>query len=81
MRIVLDAADQDAARGLLAGRPVRTDGPEMLLVEGVDGREVNAILGRAGVWARRIRVERPGLEEAFLQLTVAEEETNATAPR
>ncbi|GAA4639652.1 ABC transporter ATP-binding protein [Actinoallomurus vinaceus] len=81
VRVVLDAADRDAARGLLAGRPVRTDGPRTLLVEGADGREINAILGRAGVWARQIRVEHPGLEEAFLRLTVTEEETDATAPR
>jgi ABC-type multidrug transport system ATPase subunit len=80
VRIVLDEADRDRARELLAGRRVRTDGPEMLLVEEADGREINEALGRAGVWAREVLVERPGLEEAFLNLTV-EEDVHATAPR
>ncbi|MEV5754202.1 ABC transporter ATP-binding protein [Actinoallomurus sp. NPDC052308] len=80
-RVVLDEADRDRAREALAGRRFRTDAPGTLLVEEADGREVNEVLGRAGVWAREILVERPGLEEAFLTLTVAEEDGHATAAR
>ncbi|GAB3984594.1 ABC transporter ATP-binding protein [Actinoallomurus acanthiterrae] len=81
LRVVLDETDLDRAREALAGRTLRTDGPEALLVEGADGREVNRTLGNAGVWARQILVERPGLEEAFLTLTAAEEATDASTPR
>lgn len=81
VRVVLEEAELNAARTLLADWPVRTDGPEMLLVEGAGGREVNEALGRGGVWARQIRIERPGLEEAFLRLTVTEEKNDAPAAR
>ena len=81
VRVVLDEGEQDAARTLLNGWPVRADGPEMLVVEGAGGREVNERLGRGGLWARQIRIERPGLEEAFLRLTVTEEENHAPTPR
>jgi ABC-2 type transport system ATP-binding protein len=80
VRVVLDEAEQDAARELLAGWPVRTDGPETLMVDGAGGREVNEALGRGGLWARQIRIERLGLEEAFLRLTLNEED-HAPAPR
>lgn len=79
VRVVLDEIDQDAALRLLVGRPVRTDGPDTLLVQGADGRQLNETLGRAGIWAKQIRVERPGLEEAFLDLTI--KESDETAPR
>jgi ABC-2 type transport system ATP-binding protein len=69
VRVVLDPADQAAARGRLAGWPLRTDGPDALLVDRARGREVNRALGSGGVWAEQITVERPGLEEAFLHLT------------
>jgi ABC-2 type transport system ATP-binding protein len=78
VRVVLDPADQAAARGRLAGWRLRTDGPEALLVEGARGREVNRALGSGGVWADQITVERPGLEEAFLHLTG---EGGVAAPR
>jgi ABC-type multidrug transport system ATPase subunit len=79
VRVVLDEAERDAALTLLAGRPVRTDGPDTIVVQDAGGREVNEMLGRGGVWARQIRVERSGLEEAFLRLT--EEGDHAPAPR
>ncbi|MCH5676823.1 ABC transporter ATP-binding protein [Streptomyces gilvus] len=69
VRVVLDESEQDAARMLLARWPVRTEGRNTLVVDGPEGREVNAALGRGGVWARQIRVEHLGLEEAFLRLT------------
>ncbi|MCO5992006.1 ABC transporter ATP-binding protein [Actinoallomurus rhizosphaericola] len=81
VRVVLDEGDRDRAREVLAGRPARVDGPGTLLVEEADGREVNEALGRAGVWAREILVERPGLEEAFLTLTATEEDDRATPAR
>ncbi len=92
VRVVLDPADQPAARRLLggAGWPLRTDGPGALLVEGVGSREVNQVLGGGGVWAWQLLVERAGLEEAFLHLTddrtptpetTTEEVSDAAAPR
>jgi hypothetical protein len=81
VRVVLDEAEQDTARELLSGWPVRTDGPAALMVDGAGGREVNEALGRGGLWARQIRVERPGLEAAFLRLTLNEEENDAPSPR
>jgi ABC-2 type transport system ATP-binding protein len=80
VRVVLDRTERAAAFALLAGRPVRTDGPDTIVVEDSGGREVNELLGRAGLWARQIRVERPGLEEAFLRLTEKEGD-DAPAPR
>ena len=90
VRVVLEVADQPSAQTLLAGAgwPLRTDGPDALLVEAADGREVNQALGRGGVWARQLLVERPGLEEAFLHLIDAPidkattgEVSDAAAPR
>jgi ABC-2 type transport system ATP-binding protein len=81
VRVVLDEAEQDAALRLLTDWPVRTDGPEMVVVDDAGGREVNQALARGGLWARQIRIERPGLEEAFLRLTVNKEENDASAPR
>ncbi len=76
-----DPADQPAALALLARWPTRADGPDALLVEGGDGRAVNELLGRAGIWARQIVLERPGLEEAFLELTGHPEVDHAAGPR
>jgi ABC-2 type transport system ATP-binding protein len=80
VRVVLDEADHDTALRLLARWPVRTEGPGTLVVDDTEGREVNEALGRGGVWARQVRVERPGLEEAFLRLTATEEDRDALAP-
>jgi ABC-2 type transport system ATP-binding protein len=83
VRIILDGGDQAAARGRLAGWPLRSDGPDALLVEGSRGREVNRALGSGGVWAHQITVERLGLEEAFLHSTDdgEGEARDAIAPR
>jgi ABC-2 type transport system ATP-binding protein len=70
VRVVLAPSDQEAARTLLTARfPVRAEGPDSLVVGGGDGHAVNELLGRGDVWAHQIRVERSGLEDAFLQLT------------
>jgi ABC-2 type transport system ATP-binding protein len=79
VRVVLAPADQPTARTLLARWPLRTDGPDTLLVEAPDGGEVNEALGRGGVWARQVLVEHPGLEETFLHLTGSEGVRDATA--
>jgi ABC-2 type transport system ATP-binding protein len=69
VRVVVSEHDQPLARRLLARWPLRTDGPDTLLVDHVNAREVNEALGCGGVWAIEVSVERVGLEEAFLQLT------------
>jgi hypothetical protein len=76
---VVDPADVPAALALLPHS--RPEGPDGLLVEAVDGRAVNEALGRAGIWAHQIVLERPRLEEAFLELTGPPEVDHATAPR
>jgi ABC-2 type transport system ATP-binding protein len=79
LRVVVDPADVPTALALLPH--ARPDGPGGLLVEAVDGRAVNEVLGRAGIWAHQIVLERPRLEEAFLELTGPPEVDHAAAPR
>jgi ABC-2 type transport system ATP-binding protein len=79
LRVVIDPADVPAALALLPH--ARPDGPDRLLVEAVDGRAVNEVLGQAGIWAHQIVLERPRLEEAFLELTGPPEVDHAAAPR
>jgi ABC-2 type transport system ATP-binding protein len=85
VRVAVSKGEQPRARSLLSRWPVRTEGPDILLVDHADGREINEVLGRGGVWAAGITVERVGLEEAFLHLTAdpidAEESNDATAAR
>ena len=83
VRVILDAGDQAAARALLDRWPLQATGPDGLLVGTSSGREVNEVLGRGGVWAHQVLVERPGLEETFLQLTgtTTEEARRAAASR
>jgi ABC-2 type transport system ATP-binding protein len=69
VRVVLRPADQPAAQRLLAGWCARADGTDALLVDTADGRQVNEALGRGGIWADQISVERTGLEDTFLALT------------
>lgn len=90
VRVVVRPADQPAAQRLLASWPTRSDGPAALLVDTADGRQVNEALGRGGIWAEQISIERTGLEETFLALTGADagpasaspgETADAPAPR
>jgi ABC-2 type transport system ATP-binding protein len=69
VRVILSSGDQPAARLLLGRWPVQAIGTDGLLVETASGRAVNEALGRGGVWAHQVLLERPGLEETFLQLT------------
>jgi ABC-2 type transport system ATP-binding protein len=81
VRLVLDPADRLSALALLSPWQARADGPDAVLVEAADGRDVNEVLGRGGVWASQILPERAGLEEAFLQLTETSEAKDAAASR
>jgi ABC-2 type transport system ATP-binding protein len=69
VRVVLRPADQPAARRLLDGWSAQPDGADALLVDTADGRRVNEVLGRGGIWADQVTVERAGLEETFLAMT------------
>jgi ABC-type multidrug transport system ATPase subunit len=82
-RVILSPGDQPAARVLLGRWPLQASGPDGLVVTAASGREVNEALGRGGVWAHQVLVERPGLEETFLRLTgtTTEEARRAAAPR
>ena len=71
VRVLLRPADRPAAQRLLAGWPAQADGAGALLVNTADGRRVNEVLGRGGIWAEQISVERAGLEAAFLAMTGA----------
>lgn len=66
-------ADHGAAAAALAvqGWSVERDG-RTLVVRGAPGpRDVNEVLGRAGVWADELDVVRRDLESVFLELTAA----------
>ena len=83
VRVILNAGDQPAARALLDRWPLQAIGADGLVVGTSSGREVNEVLGRGGVWAHQVLVERPGLEETFLELTgtTTEEARSAAASR
>ena len=83
VRAILNAGDQPAARALLDRWPLQAIGADGLVVGTSSGREVNEVLGRGGVWAHQVLVERPGLEETFLELTgtTTEEARRAAASR
>ncbi len=69
VRVLVEPAEQDAAVLALGRWVARADGADGVLTQTADGRAVNQALGQAGIWARQILLERPGLEEAFLSLT------------
>jgi ABC-2 type transport system ATP-binding protein len=68
VRVEVRAADSGAAARLLARWPARhADG--QFLVEHDSGRDVNGVLMAGGVVAESVTVERPGLEDRFLEIT------------
>ena len=70
--VEVDPADTDAAVRLLAHWPSRrADGK--FLVEHDSGRDVNGALVAGGVVAESVTVERPGLEDRFLEITEQED--------
>jgi ABC-2 type transport system ATP-binding protein len=83
VRVIVNASDQAAARVLLDRWPLLELGPDWLVVQTASGREVNEALGRGGVWAHQVLMERPGLEETFLELTetTSQEARRASAAR
>jgi ABC-2 type transport system ATP-binding protein len=80
VRVEVRAEDGAAAARLLARWPARrTDG--QFLVEHDSGRDVNGVLGAGGVVAESVTVERPGLEDRFLEITGTEDARAVAAGR
>jgi ABC-2 type transport system ATP-binding protein len=72
VRVEVRAEDGPAAARLLARWPARrTDG--QFLVEHHSGRDVNGVLAAGGVVAESVTVERPRLEDRFLEITGTED--------
>ena len=68
VRVEVGAADTEAATRLLARWPASyADG--QFLVEHDSGRDVNGVLVAGGVVAESVTVERPRLEDRFLEIT------------
>ena len=68
VRVEVGAADSEVAARLLAPWPARhVDG--QFLVEHDSGRDVNGVLVAGGVVAESVTVERPRLEDRFLEIT------------
>jgi ABC-type multidrug transport system ATPase subunit len=68
VRVEVGAADSEAAARLLARWPARHANGQFL-VEHDSGRDVNGALMAGGVVAESVTVERPGLEDRFLEIT------------
>ncbi len=68
VRVEVRAADSEAAARLLARWPARHANGQFL-VEHDSGRDVNGALMAGGVVAESVTVERPGLEDRFLEIT------------
>ena len=70
-QVHVDVAPNERAVATLLLRdwPVRAGDAGELVVDTADARAVNEQLGRGGVWATRLAVVRPSLEDVFLALT------------
>ena len=77
VRVEVGAADTEAAARLLARWPARHANGQFL-VEHDSGRDVNGVLVAGGVIAESVTVERPRLEDRFLEIT-GEEDAHAVA--
>ena len=72
VRVEVGAADTEVAARLLARWPsAHANG--QFLVEHDSGRDVNGVLAAGGVVAESVTVERPGLEDRFLEITEKED--------
>jgi ABC-2 type transport system ATP-binding protein len=72
VRVEVAAADIEVAARLLARwRARQADG--QFVVEHDSGRDVNGVLVAGGVVAESVTVERPGLEDRFLEITEKED--------
>ena len=78
VRVEVGAADSEAAARLLARWPARHANGQ-LTVEHDSGRDVNSALMAGGVVAESVTVERPGLEDRFLEITGKEDAHAAAA--
>jgi ABC-2 type transport system ATP-binding protein len=72
VRVEVGAADTEVAARLLARWPARHANGQFL-VEHDRGRDVNGVLMAGGVVAESVTVERPGLEDRFLEITGKED--------
>ncbi|MGZ4725045.1 MAG: ATP-binding cassette domain-containing protein [Ilumatobacteraceae bacterium] len=72
VHVTVAAEDRLLAQQLLTGWSVRAGDDGELIVDVADGRLVNQRLATGGVWAERVEVVRPSLEEVFLDLTSIE---------
>jgi ABC-2 type transport system ATP-binding protein len=72
VRVEVGAADTDVAARLLARWPARHANGQFL-VEHDSGRDVNGVLVAGGVVAESVTVERPALEDRFLEITGKED--------
>ena len=72
VRVEVRAADSEAAARLLARWPTGHANGQFL-VEHDSGRDVNGALMAGGVVAESVTVERPGLEDRFLEITGKED--------
>jgi ABC-2 type transport system ATP-binding protein len=72
VRVEVAATDAQAAARLLARWPAR-HANGYLLVEHDSGRDVNGVLMAGGVVAESVTVERPALEDRFLEITGKED--------
>jgi hypothetical protein len=72
VRVEVRAMDTEAAARLLARWPARHVNGQFL-VEHDGGRDVNGVLAAGGVVAESVTVERPGLEDRFLEITRKED--------
>jgi ABC-2 type transport system ATP-binding protein len=68
VRVEVAATDAQATVRLLARWPARHENGHFL-VEHDSGRDVNGVLVAGGVVAESVTVERPGLEDRFLEIT------------
>jgi ABC-2 type transport system ATP-binding protein len=72
VRVEVSAADTQAAARLLARWPA-THADGQFVVEHDSGRDVNGVLVAGGVVAESVTVERPRLEDRFLEITEKED--------
>jgi ABC-2 type transport system ATP-binding protein len=75
-RVRVRTPQVEALSGVLAARGVTVEpaGPDELLVAGTGTEAVGRAVADAGVVVYEMRLERPDLEAAFLELTTAETE-------
>jgi ABC-2 type transport system ATP-binding protein len=69
IRVEVRPDEHTAAAAMLAPFEMASTEPGVFFVTNSDGRRVNEVLARAGIFAAAVGRERSGLEERFLALT------------